>query len=1000
MGGDQLIIVIPLLVPVVLAIGLLVYLARRRGSFDAILAMIVATGGIWCGGYLLEFLAMDFDSALRAVKLQYVAFVMGPIAWVLLGLKMQDRTPLLSPRLLALLLFVPVITLSLVFTSEYHTLFWRSKELVAFHGYSVFESTYGPGFWLHCAFSYAMNLVGAVLVIAAMFESGRYYLRQRVALMMALGMPWIANVFYIFRVWDIPLDLTPFTLLASGLVMVFGVFGLGLGDLVPIARARVLANMKDGVIVLDSKMRIVDFNGAAKLLFGLPDLEVGRHAEALFLDHPKLLRLLQRQRENTDLVYTIADRVQMISSEILDEEHGSRLLMIRDLSSDGRIQDALRVVVEGTSQDVGEEFYHSVTRSLAAALNTRYAVLGIMDEAGGHRVRTLAFWDSGRYRDNVVYDLAGSPCESAIDRGTCTYPDGVARLFPDDSMLVEMNVVGYLGTRLFDHAGNTLGILNVMDDKPLENVELGRSLLEILANRAAAEIEREINERRLAASEQSYRRIVETTEDGVCVTDAEGMIEFVNDRMATMIGDGRDDVLGQRLLGLMAEEPGPDGEIRVRNTVGREYWVNIARTHIRDDAGRTSGILHLYRDVTEERHLAEINREIEHHLQHAQKMESLGVLAGGVAHDFNNLLMPILGYLDLIKQRSAGDPVIADYIGRIQNAGGNLADLCNQMLTYSGKGHFVESQFSMNTRITEMQELIRASVPRSIELDFDLEEDIHQILADATQVNQVLMNLVLNAAESMSDKREGRVCIRTGEEYLDRDALATMHVGDDPEPGRFVYVEVEDQGVGLGPEESNRLFEPFYTTKFTGRGLGMAVVYGIVRAHNGAARVDSKLGEGTRMRVYLPAVESKVVAAAPVGRAEDTSSGANGRILVVDDEDYVRELVRNMLESIGFEVVEASSGGEGLRTFRAQHGQLDACVIDMTMPGMGGVELLKQIRETDGSVPILLVSGYSQQEVRDRRIHSDNVRFLQKPFTVEQMRLAMQFDPRGSTITH
>jgi len=989
----QQLIFLPILIPVLLACYLLYYLVKRQGPFDAVLAIIIATGGLWCAGYIVECSVSDFKTKVWVVRFEYFAYVMGPIGLFLLGLQMQDRIHLLGKKGIAALLIVPVLTLVQVFTSDYHDVFWSSKQLVEYKGLTFFESTYGPGFWLHIVYSYTLNLIGALLIFSAMFESGQYYKRQRIALTVAVVLPWIANIFYIFRLSGTPFDPSPFAMVISGFILVMGVFRFGLGDLVPVARAKVLADMKEGVMVLDNQMRVVDFNQAVAQLFDFENIAVGQKASELFEAHPKLMRLLERQQESTELIYTgVGDRVHRINSELLNDKNHSRLLTIHDLSADSKIQDALRLVVEGTSFDVGEDFYRSLTRSLSLALNTRFAMVGILNADDADSIETLAFWNANSYLDNFAYTLAGSPIEEVVQGKTNFYPEGVATLFPQDKCLTELNIEGYLGTPLSNHAGEILGVLIVMDDKPFKNTDLGKSLLDIFADRAAAEIERRTNEKRIAASEQNYRRIVETTEDGVCVTDANGFIEFSNQQMATLIGGDQQFVLSKKLWSLLdvaeSEHRYTENgrvECEITNLNGRKYWVRIAKRMINE----TSGLLYLFSDVSDEKRLEESNQRIEQQLHHAQKLESLGVLAGGVAHDFNNLLMPILGYLDLIRQKVGDDVVVSDYVNRIQHAGGKLADLCNQMLTYAGKGHFIETDINVSRQFEDMQQLMRASVPRSFSIEYRLEPELDLIRADATQLNQIIMNLLINAAEAMSEKSAGQIIITTGEEVIGTEALESLHYGDKLALGEYVFLDVEDEGIGLKEEDAARLFEPFYTTKFTGRGLGMAVVYGIVRSHRGAIRIVSKPGSGTRIRVLFPKIETRMEHenALPdtISEREDASLG---KVLVVDDEEYVRDLVRNMLESIGFEVLEAKDGSEGLALFSGQQ-DLNVCVIDVTMPGMGGIELARKIREQNASVPVLLVSGYSQQDVRDGKLGAENIKFLQKPFTIDQIKLAI-----------
>jgi len=1004
MQGEQLAIILTLLIPVPVSLFLLAYIGRRRAPIDLPLALLIATTGIWSCGYAMELSFDSFSAKIAAEKFEYLGLVMGPTGWFLLGMHLEDKTPKLTRRAYILLSIVPAITLGLVFTSDFHTLFWETKELVDFKGFSLFDNGYGMGFILHAAYSYTLHLVGTGLVFSAMISSSKYYLRQRIAISVAVLLPWITSMIYVFRLTDYRIDFSPFVLAISALIFVLGVFRYKFGDLIPIARERIVREMDDAVLVLDEKFRVVDFNSALSDLLSEQPVEVGQDATVLLFSHPKLLHFLEHQQETTDLIYTgFSNRVSRVSSELIDRgrESPARLVILRDLSADNRSQDALRLILEGTSRDVGEDFYRSLTRTLALGLNTKYAVLAAYDEEIEGRIQMLALWAGTGYAENRSYPLKGSPAEIIVKGGSRIFPDGVAEQFPEDENLSRHNIESYHGVPLYSHDGEPLGLLAVMDDKPMVAEEKRESLLEIFALRAGTEIERRRNEQRIEASEESYRRIVETTKDGVCLTDGEGIVEFVNEPMATLLGRDMDKLVGSRFGESFTATQDLPNEFEVRensnfefsftNYPGEVKFVSVSKTVIRKTDGHATGILHIFSDITRMHLLEDTNRGLEGQLRHAQKLESLGVLVGGVAHDFNNLLMPILGYVDLIKQRTLDDLVVTDYLDRMQLAGGKLADLCNQMLTYSGKGHFVEIVININDQVREMQNFVRASIPRNLSVDYLTEDQVPAIRGDVSQVNQVMMNLLINASEAMSEKASGTIRVSTGEQYLDGNEQSSLHFGDSLRAGNYVYFEVQDEGVGMSEEDQARLFEPFYTTELTGRGLGMAVVYGIVRAHLGAVEIKSVVGTGTTIRVYFPPT---VDAISPVNLDESVTSAGllqvDGKILIVDDEPYVRDLMHGMIETMGLEVIEAEDGAAGLDAFRLKETEIKLCVLDLTMPGIGGAELLSRIREISSEVPVMLISGYSQQEIRNRGLESPNVNFLQKPFTFKQFKSAIR----------
>jgi nitrogen-specific signal transduction histidine kinase/CheY-like chemotaxis protein len=381
--------------------------------------------------------------------------------------------------------------------------------------------------------------------------------------------------------------------------------------------------------------------------------------------------------------------------------------------------------------------------------------------------------------------------------------------------------------------------------------------------------------------------------------------------------------------------------------------------------------------------LQEHNTQIERQLQHAQKLESLGVLAGGIAHDFNNLLMPVVGYLDLIEDRSGDDAQAVEYVGRMRDAASKLTNLCKQMLTYSGKGHSAKRTLDLNEVLERLKELVRASTSKSMQIDYALHAGLVPVRADETQIDQILINLVMNAAESMDDQPSGWICISTGQRVLDAQALKSLNNGESISPGEYVYVEVRDQGKGIAEADITRLFEPFFTTKFTGRGLGMSVVFGIVRDHAGAIEVESSAGVGTTIRIYFPAATT-ASQRPDSGPHPALNRRARGLILVVDDEAMVREIVTSMLESAGYEVVCAADGKLGYEAFLAHAPRLAGCVIDVTMPGRDGYDLVRDIRRARDDLPIVLASGYPL-----RAGYSDTeqptVTFLQKPFDMHDV---------------
>ena len=390
------------------------------------------------------------------------------------------------------------------------------------------------------------------------------------------------------------------------------------------------------------------------------------------------------------------------------------------------------------------------------------------------------------------------------------------------------------------------------------------------------------------------------------------------------------------------------------------------------------------------------HRRSEAQMQHTQKLESLGVLAGGIAHDFNNLLTAILGNLDLAMADLSPVAPGRPYLLEVEKAARRAADLCRQMLAYAGKGQFIVQRIDLSHLVQEMVYMLEVSASKKAALRYDLAPDLTLVEADAAQMRQVIMNLVVNASEAIGD-RPGVVAIATGVMHADRDWLADCLLGEGCAPGLYVFLEVSDTGCGMDAATRRRVFEPFFTTKFSGRGLGLAAVLGIVRSHHGAIRVASESGRGTSFRVLLPGVAGTHLTAgvddddAPVWRG-------SGTVLVVDDEEPVRSLARHMLDRMGFRVLLANDGREGLQVFRDVEaaGERIACVLlDLTMPRMDGEEAYRALREVRADVKVVLVSGYAEEELAERFAGRGLAGIMQKPYRLAtlQRKLASILEP-------
>jgi CheY-like chemotaxis protein len=378
---------------------------------------------------------------------------------------------------------------------------------------------------------------------------------------------------------------------------------------------------------------------------------------------------------------------------------------------------------------------------------------------------------------------------------------------------------------------------------------------------------------------------------------------------------------------------------------------------------------------------------LERKLLDSQKLESLGVMAGGIAHDFNNLLTAILGNAGLAAASLPGDSPQRAYLANVEKTSRQAADLCKQLLAYSGKGRFVLQRIDLNAVIEDMQQLLRVSISKKAALETDLAEDLPAIECDPSQLRQVLMNLVINASEALEDKT-GSILIRTGVEQVDGAPPDASFATDLP-PGDYVFLEVSDNGCGMDRETLSKIFDPFFTTKFVGRGLGLAAVSGIVRAHRGALRITSEPGRGSLFRILFRSCRAPADPL-PAPYSAPALWRGSGTVLLADDEPAVRAVTSQMLKGLGFDVLPAADGQGAIAAFREHLDDIVAVVLDLTMPHMSGEDTLREIRRLRPDVPVLLVSGFSEQDVMTRFCGQAASDFLAKPFKVAELREKMQ----------
>ena len=501
--------------------------------------------------------------------------------------------------------------------------------------------------------------------------------------------------------------------------------------------------------------------------------------------------------------------------------------------------------------------------------------------------------------------------------------------------------------------------------------------------------------RRLQDSEALYRTLFEQSPDGIVLWSAPAAtpIQF-NEAAHTLLGYSREEfaLLTVSDFETLRDEEGQSGVQDTLNREGTASFESVHRTKTGENrpmfislkmlelAGRRM-ILATHRDITELKSAEEARHKLEQQMLHAQKLESLGILAGGIAHDFNNILMAIIGNADLALMRINKESPAVENLHHIELAASRAADLAKQMLAYSGKGKFVVENVDLNLLLEEMLHMLEVSISKKAILRLNNYQPLPPVEADITQMRQIIMNLVINASEAIGDK-SGVIAITTGCMDCDRSYLKDVWLDENLTDGLYVYLEIADSGCGMDRDTLSKLFDPFFTTKFTGRGLGMAAVLGIVRGHRGAIKVYSELGKGTTFKILLPASDRPATFFNGDSRMEPLRG--SGTVLLVDDEETIRGIGAEMLKTMGFATVTAGDGREAVEAYKSTP-DIAFVILDLTMPHMDGEQCFRALRRINPDVKVIMSSGYNEQEVAQRFTGKGLAGFLQKPYKLSTM---------------
>ena len=650
----------------------------------------------------------------------------------------------------------------------------------------------------------------------------------------------------------------------------------------------------------------------------------------------------------------------------------------------GVANQLLGVATDITQRKLVEEALSKERAFIHQVINLCPSEIFVKDERGAYTLVNNA--------TAAAYGTTPEQLTGKRDADFNRYPHAVERYEAEDRHVIESGEDLLIPEQLtFDREGNAhwLQVMKrpIRDEfgKPTHVLGIGVDITS-----------RKIAERELIESREQYRMLAEMCGDGIWQVDREGYTQYLNPAMARLLEvKGIEELQGQTYWEFFDEESSErirqEEEKRLRGLTstydvtlvgskGTHRNVMITGAPLFGPERELRGFLGTVTDLTERRQEEAEQRAIEERMMQAQKLESLGLLAGGIAHDFNNLLVGILGNAGLALMDMTSDQPSYERVARIRRAARRASDLTNQLLAYSGQSQFISSQFHLSELVSEMIDLLETVISKRARLSFETTARLPSIQGDPTQIRQVVMNLITNASDALNGTG-GEIVVRT-EARSDEESERGYCFGRTEllrEPR--VVLEVIDTGCGMNAKTIHQIFDPFFTTKETGNGLGLAAVLGIVGSHHGLIQVVSEPDRGTSIQVNFPAFgEFRLPRSAATSEEATRQVVRNGTVLVVDDEETVREVASRILTRFGFETVTAQNGAEALKLFRAHRGSVSLVLLDLTMPDMSGDEVAHVIRQESPEVPILFSSGYTEQAAQVDSLTSSGCSFIQKPY--------------------
>ncbi|MBI5267679.1 MAG: response regulator [candidate division Zixibacteria bacterium] len=675
----------------------------------------------------------------------------------------------------------------------------------------------------------------------------------------------------------------------------------------------------------------------------------------------------------------------------------------RSLRAQSRTTRTLQTIMHGTSSSYGLTFCRQVVEELTKALGVPYAILAEVVPDNPNRVQMQVFWEHGKLAPNLCYDLRGTPCETVMSHGKGYYPQRLQELFPQDRDLKTLNAQSYMGVAMYSAKGRPLGLLAILDEKPMVEDDMTQRLLSIFAARAAVELERVAGEAALRTSESLLRATLESTADGILVVDGQGMATQFNSKFLQMwripenaVASRNDKQMLEFVLDQLVDPrafltritelyDSSDESLDTLEFKDGRVFERFSCPLIKD--GEVAGRLWSFRDVTQRRQAEQTRERLQERLERAERMESLGLLAGGVAHDLNNILGPITGYAELAARSLPEDSKAVIRLKRISRSAEEAAAVIQDLLTLARRGRYEMAPVNFNLVINSFLEspVFESLTQRypATKVNIQLSPTAAYILGSDTHLNKAVMNLVANAFEAMPNG--GLLTIQTELAHIDKLRGGFQNV----KPGNYVILRIRDSGMGIPPEDVGKIFEPYFSRKkmgVSGSGLGLSVVYGVVKDHHGYYDVHTEVGKGTEFELYFP-VTGEPQAAAKV--AASISRGGTETILVIDDNPNQRELAGEILSSLGYSVRMVENGRRAVEVI--SHDAVDVIVLDMIMePDFDGLDTYRAILEIRPHQKAVVVSGFSATDRVQKILELGAAGYVKKPYSIDALGAAVR----------